>query len=179
MFEQRIVCQQLPNSFYESNPSIDAKQNINKCKKTVQEFKCRMLNSELEQFEIKIQQYEDLYQEQLNAFQLEMVHNTNSHQLCQVEMLQRLLQTYLYYHTSKFLRHIRWKESNYHVKLVQCYYRQLSSTRKTNTIDVYPQFIVDVEKISLNRIQLDYLPHNGKLKNLFDEEIFIEKFLIV
>ena len=128
MFEQRIVCQQLPNSFYEASTSIDAKQNINKCKKTIQEFKRRMLNGELEQFEINIQQYEDLYQEQLNAFQLEMVDNTNSHQLCQLEMLKHLVQTYLYHHTTKFIRHIRWKESNYHVKLVQCYYRQLSST---------------------------------------------------
>ena len=90
-------------------------------------------------------------------------------------MLQHLVQTYLYYHTTKFIRHIRWKESNYHVKLVQCYYRQLSSTRKTNITDVYPQVIVNVEKISLNRIQLDYLSHNGKLKTLFDEETFIEK----
>ena len=138
------------------------------------------MNGELEQFEIKIQQYEDLYRERLKAFQSEMVDNTDSHQLCQLEMLKHLVQTYLYYHTSKFLRHIRWNESNYHVKLVQRYYRQLSSTRKTNNItDVYPQVIVDVEKISLNRMQLDYLSHNGKLKTLFDEEISIGKFLIM
>ena len=68
----------------------------------------------------------------------------------------------LYYHTEIFMRRIRWKESNYHVKLVQCYYRQLSSTRKNKIADVYAQVIVDVEKISLNRTQLDYLSCSGK-----------------
>jgi t-SNARE complex subunit (syntaxin) len=173
MFEQRIVCQQLPNSFYEANIDTHAEQNMNKSRKIIQEFKRRMLNDKLEEFEMKVQHYEHLYQEELNTFQLEMMNDINSQQLDQLEMLKHSVQTYLYHHTTKFIRQIRWKESNYHVKLVQCYYRQLSSTRKINITDVYPQIIVDVEKISLNRIQLDYLSHNGKLNILFDEEIFI------
>ncbi|CAF5083083.1 unnamed protein product, partial [Rotaria magnacalcarata] len=33
---------------------------------------------------------------------------------------------------------------------------------KQQTVNVYPQIIVDVPKISLNRIQLDYLSKSGK-----------------
>jgi hypothetical protein len=48
-----------------------------------------------------------------------------------------------------------------HIKLIRHYHRQLLSTAKTST-DVYPQIIVDIPKVSLNRIQLDYLSRNGK-----------------
>ena len=178
MFEQRILCRQLSNSFYGDSIDTDAQQNANKFKKNVQEFKRRMLNAELEHYEKKIEKYEHLYQQELSAFQLEM-DSTNSHQLCQSKILMRLVQDYLYYHTDIFIRRIRWKESGYHVKLMQRYHRQLSATRKNNIIDVYPQVIVDVDKVSLNRVQLDYLSRNGKLTILFEEEIFIGEFVIM
>ena len=178
MLEQRILCRQLPNSFYGDSIDTDAQQNGNKFKKNAQEFKRRILNVEFEHYEKKIQKYEYVYQQELSAFQAE-IDSTNSHQLNQSEILTRLVQDYLFYHTDTLIRCIRWKESGYHVKLMQRYHRQLSATRKNNNIDVYPQVIVDVEKVSLNRAQLDYLSRNGKLTILFDEEIFIGKFVIV
>ncbi len=177
MFEQRILCHQLPQSFHDINIDTDVQENVNKHKKNIQEFKRRMLNLELEKYEMKIQQYEHLYQEELIAFQAE-ISNTNSSHLCQLDVLMRSVQTYLNYHTDILIRQVRWKESLYHVKLLRHYHRQLLSARK-NVIDVYPQVIVDVEKISLNRIQLDYLSRNGELRILFNRVILIKKFVII
>ncbi|CAM4962845.1 unnamed protein product, partial [Rotaria socialis] len=66
-----------------------------------------------------------------------------------------LLKCYLSHYTNRLLRQIRYKEACVHVKLVRRHHRHLLS--KQQIVDVYPQTIVDVPKISLNRIQLDYL----------------------
>ena len=124
------------------------------------------MNVELEQYEIKIQHYEHLYEQELTAFESETYNTNSSYQICQLDMLMHFVQTYLYHHTNILIRQIRFKESCLHVKLIRHYHRQLLSTTK-KTIDVYPQIIVDVSKISLNRIQLDYLSRNGKLKLFF------------
>ncbi len=85
-------------------------------------------------------------------------------------MLMHFVQTYLYHHTNILIRQIRFKESYHHVKLMRHYRRRLLSTTK-EIIDVYPQIIVDVPKISLNRIQLDYLSHTGKLLLFFNSHL--------
>ena len=65
------------------------------------------------------------------------------------------------------IRQIRYKESCLHVKLIRHHRRRRQSLATNRIIDVYPQIIVDVPKISLNRIQLEYLSHTGKFKILF------------
>lgn len=44
---------------------------LNTSNKIVQDFKCRMFNIELEQYEVNIQQYEDQFEQEFTAFQLE------------------------------------------------------------------------------------------------------------
>jgi len=167
MFEQRILCHKLPKSVNDIRIDTNEEQNANKHKKTIQELKRRMLNVELEQYEIKIQHYEHLYEEELNAFKSETYNTNSSYQLCQLNMLMHFIQTHVYHHTNLLIRQIRFKESYRHVKLMRHYHRQLLSTTK-EIIDVYPQIIVDVPRISLNRFQLDYLSHTGKLLLLFN-----------
>ncbi|CAM4958271.1 unnamed protein product [Rotaria socialis] len=70
-----------------------------------------------------------------------------------------LLKCYLSHYTNRLIRQIRYKEACVHVKLVRRHHRHLLS--KQQIVDVYPQIIVDVPKISLNRIQLDYLSKSG------------------
>ena len=49
MFEQRILCHKLPNSFSFIKVEIDQEHCVNKRNKIIQELKRRMLNVELEQ----------------------------------------------------------------------------------------------------------------------------------
>ena len=58
---------------------------------------------------------------------------------------------YVYHHTKLLLRQIRYKESCFHVKLLR-HHRRHQSLSSSKTIDVYPQIIVDVPKVSLNQI---------------------------
>ncbi|CAF4735577.1 unnamed protein product, partial [Rotaria magnacalcarata] len=71
-----------------------------------------------------------------------------------------LLKCYLSHYTNRLIRQIRYKEACVHVKLLRQHRRHFLS--KQQIVDVYPQIIVDVPKISLNRIQLDYLSKSGK-----------------
>jgi len=81
-------------------------------------------------------------------------------------MLMTLLKAYLNHYKNKWIDKLRYKESRFHVKLTRQHRRHSLSTKKI--IDVYPQIIVGVPKVSLNRIQLDYLSGNGKLKIFFN-----------
>jgi hypothetical protein len=167
MFEQRILCHKLPKSFDSIHIDIHEEKCVNRYNKIIRDTKRRLLNVELERYEIKIQHYEHLYQQDLIAFKTETLKNNSSYQIRELDMLMHIVKTYLYHHTNILMRRIRFKESYYHVKLTRRHHRQLLSTTK-QIIDVYPQIIVDIPKISLNRIQLDYLSHNGKLKLLFN-----------
>jgi hypothetical protein len=69
---------------------------------------------------------------------------------------------YVYHHTKLLLRQIRYKESCFRVRLLR-YHRRRRSLAPSKTIDVYPQIIVDVPKVSLNSNQLDYLSRTGQL----------------
>ncbi|CAF4576880.1 unnamed protein product [Rotaria socialis] len=71
-----------------------------------------------------------------------------------------LLKCYLSHYTNRLIRKIRYKEAWVHVTLARQHRRHLLS--KQQIVDVYPQIIVDVPKISLNRIQLDYLSKSGR-----------------
>ncbi|CAF5011624.1 unnamed protein product, partial [Rotaria socialis] len=83
-----------------------------------------------------------------------------NHQHIQADIFMTLLKCYLSHYTNRLIRQIRYKEACVHVQLVRKHHRHLLS--KQQIVDVYPQIIVDVPKISLNRIQLDYLSKSGK-----------------
>ncbi|CAF1496317.1 unnamed protein product [Didymodactylos carnosus] len=78
MFEQRFLSLKLPKSFDCIKAGIDQEQCVNKRNKIIQELKRRMLNVELVQYEMNIQHYEHLYQQDLTACQLEILIHVNS-----------------------------------------------------------------------------------------------------
>jgi hypothetical protein len=180
MFEQQILCHKLPKSFDFIQIDNYEQQCVNKRNKTIQDAKRRMFNVELEQYEINIQHYECLYEQELTTFESETF-KTNSYQMSRLDMLMYFVKIYVYHHTNILMRQIRFKKSCLHVRLSRRHHRQLLSTQKN--IDVYPQIIVDVAKISLNRSQLDYLSHNDKLRitfsSSFNHEIHYRILLIL
>ena len=119
MFEQQILCHKLPNSFNSIKMWDDKESHINGRTKIIQDCKRRMLNLELEQYEVKLQHYECLYEQELSTFESEIYGNNSSYQISHVNELMHYLKTYLYHHTKLLLSHIRYKESRFHVKLLR------------------------------------------------------------
>ncbi len=72
MFEQRILCHELSSSFNSITINNNEGQCVNKRNKLVQDLKRQMLNAKLEQYELKIQHYEYLYEQELFTFQSEI-----------------------------------------------------------------------------------------------------------
>ena len=159
MFEQQIVCHKLPKSFDCIKVMNDEQSCINKPRKIIQNLKRRMLHVELEEYEMKIQHFEYLYDQELTAFKSETYKTNSSYQLCHFNMLIHFVKTYIYHYTKKWIHQIRYKESCLHRKLLRHSHGQLSATREL--INVYPQIIIDVPKVSLNSNQLDYLSRTG------------------
>ncbi len=133
-------------------------QCVHKHNKSVQEVKRQMLNVELERYELQLQHHEQLYENELAIFQSEIYKSKSSYQICHFNELMHLIKTYVTQHTKLLLRQIRYKESAFHIRLLR-HYRRRSSLISNKTIDVYPQIIIDVPKVSLNHRQLDYLSH--------------------
>jgi hypothetical protein len=179
MFEQRILCHKLPNSFDSITIDNNEEQCLNKRHKIIQDLKRQLLNVELQQYEIQIQHYEDLYEQEINAFERETFNLNSSYQMYHFNTLIYCVKIYVYHHTNILIREIRYKESCLHIKLLRHSRRRQSLTTKTNNIDVYPQIIVDVPKVSLNRNQLDYLSHNGKLKFFFNTYVDRYELLLI
>jgi len=173
IFEQQILCHKVPNNLF-SSINIDQieEQCVNKRHKIIQDLKRRILNTKLEEYEIKIQNYEHQYEQQLRTFESETFRINSSYLMCHFNELMHLIKTYVYHHANILIRQIRYKESCLHVKLSRQYHRRLLSTQKN--IAVYPQIIVDVPKVPLNRTQLDYLSCNGKSKILFNSNFNYE-----
>ena len=168
IFEQRILCHKLPNSFDSIDIDLNLQQSANKRNKVIQEIKRRMLNVRIEEYESKIQHYEHLYQQEFDALQLQILNPSSSPQKCQTDILLYFVKLYLNHVTNRHMRQIRYKESRLHIKLMrQSRHDRHHPSSKKKTINVYPQIIVDVPKVSLNRTQLDYLSHNGKLNISF------------
>ncbi|CAF5107405.1 unnamed protein product, partial [Rotaria magnacalcarata] len=128
----------------------------------MQELKRRKLNDQLKNYELKLQDYEDLYQTEINIFESKLIQTSLNHQHIQADIFMTLLKCYLSHYTNRLIRQIRYKEACVHVKLVRRHHRHLLS--KQQIVDAYPQIIVDVPKISLNRIQLDYLSKSASRK---------------
>jgi len=64
------------------------------------------------------------------------------------------------------MRIVRYKESCLHFKLIRQHKRHLS-LKQRDTIDVYPQIMIDIPKISLTPSQLNYLSNNGQSDALY------------
>ena len=169
MLEQRILCRTLPNSYDCIEVDISREQCVNKQNKIIQESKRRMLNVELQHYEMKIQLYEHLYQQEFNTLQSQLLNPTSSHHQCQVDTVIYFVKSYFDHHTKRLIRQIRYRESCLHVKLIR--QRRHRSLSEKKIIDVYPQVIIDVPKVSLNHNQLDYLSRNGKFKIFLDENL--------
>ncbi len=70
IFEQQILCHKVPNNLFNSiNVDHIEEQCVNKRHKIIQDLKRRMLNAKLEEYEIKIQNYEYQYEQELSAFE--------------------------------------------------------------------------------------------------------------
>ncbi len=164
MFEQQILCHKLPKSFDSIKAHNNEEEWANKSHKIIQDYKRRMLNNELGQYEIEIQQYEYLYEQELTAFESETYKINSPYQMCRFNMFMYFVKTFLYHYTNRSIRQIRYKESCLHFKLLRHQHRRRQPLTTSRVVDVYPQIIVDVPKVSLNRIQLEYLSHTGKLK---------------
>jgi hypothetical protein len=193
MFEQQILCHKVPNNLFNSIQvdHIDQKEqcvaNKRQQHKIIQDLKRRMLNVKLEKYEIQIQNYETQYEEELIALKSKTFDTNSSYQMCHFNELIHLIQTYVYHYTNILIRQTRYKESCLHVKLIRhhrrfCRRRHQSSTTAaaaTKMIDVYPQTIVDVPKVSLNPIQLEYLSRTGKFKLLFNDSLSVITFFFI
>ncbi len=162
MFEQRILCHELPSSFNSITIINNEEHCVIKRNKMVQDLKRQMLNVKLEQYELKIQHYEHLYEQELATFESEIYETESSYQICHLNELMHFVKIYVYHHTKLLLNQIRYKESCFRAKLLR-HHRRHKSRSASKTIDVYPQIIVDVPKVKLNQSQLDYLSRTGQL----------------
>ncbi len=72
-----------------------------------QDLKLQMLNAELEQYKLKIQHYEHLYEQELVTFQSEIYKTKSSYQICHLNELMHFVKIYVYHHTKLLLRQIR------------------------------------------------------------------------
>ncbi|CAF2134403.1 unnamed protein product [Rotaria magnacalcarata] len=159
IFEQRILCHTLPKTF--DDIPIVTYPNLfeNEANKIMQELKRPKLNDQLKNFELKPQHYENLYKTKINIFESKLIDISLNLQHIQVDTLITLPNCYLSHYTDRLIRQIRYKEACVYVKLVRKHRRHLLS--KQQIVDMYPQIIVDVPKLSLNRLQLDYLSKSG------------------
>jgi hypothetical protein len=119
MLEQQSLCHKLPNSFNSVETDDIEEQCVNKRHKIIQDFKRRMLRVKLEQWETKIQHYEYLYKQDLIAFKSGTFRTSSSYQMCHFDMLIHFVKAYVYHHTIKSIRQIRYKESCLHIKLLR------------------------------------------------------------
>jgi len=161
-FQQKILCHKLPKKFIHINISSDSEvKGTNQQQKCIRDFKRRMLQMELERYQTEIQHYDHLYEQELNTFKIETDKLNLFIQMTSRSIMIHFVEMYVYHHTKILMREIRYKESRLHFKLRR--HHQLLTKK---IISVYPQIIVDLPKVTLNRVQLDYLSRTGKLKSL-------------
>ncbi|CAF4122159.1 unnamed protein product [Rotaria magnacalcarata] len=153
----KLFCLHQIHHLYQKYLDFVTYQNLfgNEANKIIQELKRRKLNDQLKNYALKLQHYEDLYQTEIDILESKLIQTSLKHQPIQVDIFMTLSKCYLSHYTNRLIRQIRYKEAWAHVKLVRQHRRHLLS--KQQIVDVYPQIIVDVPKIPLNRIQLDYL----------------------
>jgi hypothetical protein len=138
MFEQQILRHKLSKSFDSIKAHDNEEEWVNKRNKNIQDFKRRMRNIELGQYEVDTQQYAYLYKQELTKFESEAFKTNSSYQMSRLNMLIHFVKTYVYHHTNIALRRIHYKESCLHVKLIRHDDRRHQSSPTKKIIDVYP-----------------------------------------
>ncbi len=93
--EQRILGHRLPKSFNCIKAENDDQQCTNKCNKIIQDLKRQMLHIELQKYEMKIQEYQHMYQQEFTIFELEHLNRTSYLNKKMGGMSINLLKTYL------------------------------------------------------------------------------------
>ncbi len=99
MFEQRILCHQLPSTYNSIRINDNQQHCANKHDKMMQDLKRQMLNKELEQYEMEIQHFEDLYDQELLTFQSEIYKTESPYQIDHRNEIMYYVKIYVYHHT--------------------------------------------------------------------------------
>ncbi|CAF2989662.1 unnamed protein product, partial [Rotaria sp. Silwood2] len=144
MLEQRVFCKLLPNNFDSLDHLIESHLNKplihdissiefkNQSDRIIQQVKRTWLNIYYKAYEMKIQEYEEQYIENLHMFQLRFESKNN------VDKIFRLnsIKTYLNNRKQRMIEEIYINMSDYRKKLLN-YRKRLTKTKKS--IDVSPK----------------------------------------
>lgn len=158
-FEQDILCHQLPNSMHSMELDI-GNSDIAEDKrwKMLQDIQRRHIHRELEQYELDIQSYEQMFHNEFHTFQSDVSKSNTSYPVNWFSTLIYAVKRYIYEHIRRTIYTIRYKES---CRLVTLKHRCREQLPSKNTLHVYPQIISDVLKVPLNRCQLNFLSRTG------------------
>lgn len=164
IFQQRILCHRLPQSFNQIEEMTDKIDNMNAKNKHIQEAKRRKLDRTLQDYETKLLDYEHRYQDEFSKLEMQLWKQHYSGARDHYDRMMQCLQDYLNHRSNRTIRTIRYREACVRTALQKLQRRQMSqkSKKKANKVDVYPQVIVDTKKLSLNQRQLDYLSQRGE-----------------
>ena len=140
-------------------------ENINGKNKVIQEVKRRQLHMKLEQYELQLLDYEQHFHREFSDLEMNLSKEHSSDTKGEFDRIMQCLQALFDHQKNRTVRTIRYRESYLRAALKKLQRRQASRNRKKKNVmmmvDVYPQVIVDVKKLCLNRNQLDYLSHHG------------------
>ena len=164
MFEQRILCRKLPKSFDRIQAESNEQEDANKHNKIIQDMKRQALHLRLKQYEINIQKYENMYEQELVIFECQQSEtSSNSVHDPMKDIPINVLKKYLTQKTNSLIRKTRYNERCFRTKLLRRRHSYShSSLMPKETSDVYPLVIIDMPKICLSQRELDYLSRNGK-----------------
>ncbi|CAF1613306.1 unnamed protein product [Rotaria magnacalcarata] len=164
MFETRIYCKFLPETFDQLEnfiSSIDylplnnnekAVEIKNKRYKMIQEAKRQWLNYFLNIYEIKIQEYEQQYQNEF--IKLESLFSNNNDNIINDTTTLNNIKEYINNRTNRLRKDIYDKMSLFQKRILQN--RQRSSSTK-NVIGVTPEAYLDLISNPFNKCQWTYL----------------------
>lgn len=156
MLQQRIICKLLPQSIADIQSfSEDMSENMDSMdfkavNKKLKETKRIKLNDLMRDYEEKLSAIELQYQEELANFGNTYLTPT----------LTRLMKKYVLQRVNQFKRENRFKMTMFREKLYRRRKHHLKSSQR-QTIDVYPQTMVDVSSLPLSEAELSYLSSTG------------------
>jgi hypothetical protein len=159
MFEQRILCRKLPKSLDKITVESADIQNPNEHNKVIKDMKRQTLHHQLQQYEMDIQKHDKMFERELITFEFQQS-KTASSSIINTPIQDtsiNVLKKYLTQQTNSLIRKIRYKERCFYTKLLRHHHSYShSSLLSKETVDVYPQVIVDIPKIYLSPQELDY-----------------------
>lgn len=156
MLQQRIICKLLPKSiadiqsFSEDMSENMGSMDIKAVNKKLKETKRIKLNELMRDYEQKLSAIELQYQQELTNF-------SSSHI---TSPCTKLMKKYVSRRFNQFKREVRFKMTMLREKLYRRRKHHLKSTRR-QTVDVYPQTMVDVSSLPLSVAELSYLSSTG------------------